>query len=99
MFLRAIVGLVTSPSLAAIDFFLIRRRSLADRGKYRPLCGLTLLRQGEIGKARAKEKRPGQWSNQIIKGRRIQQQTFNTNSLGTVQPPKASWAKIVRPNL
>lgn len=98
MFLRAIVGLVPSLLLAGIDFLSIRRRSLADLGKYRLLCGLTLLRQGEIVKARAKEKRPGQWPNQLIKGRRIQQQIFNTNRLGTVQPPKASWAKKVRTN-
>jgi len=64
----------------------------------RPLCSLTLLRQGEIGKAKAKQKRPGQWSNQIIKHRRIQQQIFSANRLGIVQPSKASWPKKVRPN-
>lgn len=36
MFLRVIVGQVAAPLLAAIDFLLIRRRSLADPNKHGP---------------------------------------------------------------
>lgn len=53
MFLRVIVGQVAAPLLAAIDFLLIRRRSLADPNKHGPPCALPPLRQEVLGSARA----------------------------------------------